>query len=183
MTFTSGVGNITRQLTVSQEAGGPQEYTINTYPSSYVSDDSSFSSISNESGAHTSADSTTRADILMNTGGGAESYIYFKFDLSSIPSNATIDSVSCAVKTNLSAGTAVIPTANVCLYSGTTAKGSPISARGNTSQTNTLSGETWTRVELDDIRVRFYAKRAANSTTQKLYMRFFGATLTVKYTI
>ena len=180
VTFTAG--SVVQILTVNQD-GGPQQYTLTKNPSSYVADDSSYLSISNASRAYTSETSTTYATINMNTGTQAQTWIYFKFDCSSIPANATIDSVSCTVKTNLSSGTGNIPAANVCMYSGTTAKGSSISVTGNTAQTKTLSGETWTRAELDDIRVRFWARRSSSNVTSGVSMRFFGATLTVTYTI
>lgn len=181
VTFTAG--SVVQILTVNQD-GGPRQYTLTKYPSSYVAADSSFSgSIQNPSNAYTSATSTSNARITMNTGANAQSWIYYKFDCSSIPANATIDSVSCSVKTAVSSGTGNIPTANVGLCTGTTLKGSTGTATGTTARTNTLSGADWTRAELDDIRVRFYAKRATGNPSIALYMRFYGATLTVTYTV
>ena len=62
--------------------------TITVYPSGYINNASA--SISNISNAYTSTDSTTYAQINLKTGRGALTDVFFTFDLSSIPSNATI---------------------------------------------------------------------------------------------
>jgi len=184
VTFTSGVGNITRQLTVSQEQGGPQEYTLTKNPSSYDSTNYSYYSTQNISNGYGSSSSTTYSTVNLKRGSGAETYFYYKFDTSAIPADATIVSVVCSAKSYIdSVNTSIIATMELQLYSGTdTQKGTGITIT-NPASVGSTSSDSWTREEADDIRIRIYAKRGSTNPNSNHYIRFYGATLKVTYTV
>ena len=138
------------------------------------------------SNGFTDENSSTRAALYTNTGSSAASYIYYNFDCSSIPSKASINSVSCVVKVGTQ-GTNYYNTRQVQLCTGTTPKGSPVTASGtNTSpSSHTLNVSDFTRNELSDVKVRLYVTRisgSGNYATDPSTVSFYGATLTVNYT-
>lgn len=159
--------------------------TLTTYPSGYSSANSSYSSISGSypvTNGYTDATSTTYAYITCNTGSRATTYISYTFDVSEIPANATIDSVTCSAKVRVSS-TSYISTAVVQLYNGTTAKGSSTSARSTTATTYNLTPGSWTRSELNNIQIRYTGTRGTSNTTRAAYLYFYGATLNISYSI
>ena len=138
------------------------------------------------SNGFTDENSSTRAALYTNTGSGAASYIYYNFDCSSIPSNASINSVTCVVKVGTQ-GTNYYNARQVQLCTGTTPKGSSVTASGtNTSPvSHTLNVSDFTRSELSDVKVRLYVTRISGSgtgATDPSTVSFYGATLTVNYT-
>ena len=153
-------------------------------PSAFVSygATSGTASISNQTNpVGQSSSNTTYATLTTSTKRSATSYAFWKFDCSSIPSNATIESVSCVAKCHVS-NTTRIHTRSVQLYYGTsTAKGSSVSFSNNES-TQTLDCGTWTREELNDINIRVAGTRSSISTSSAT-IQFYGADLTVTYTI
>ena len=83
-------------------------------------------------GADTSAVS---GNDYSNGGSSSKAYIYYSFDFSSIPDNATITSVSCQVKGH--AENTSRSTCNLQLYVGTsTAKGSSSKFTSTSAQTH-----------------------------------------------
>ena len=161
--------------------------SITVAPSGYSSANSSYSSISSSypvTNGYTEASSTNYAYITCNTGSYASTYISYTFNVSSIPENATIDSVTCTAKVRVSS-TSYISSANVQLYNNTTAKGSATSARSTTSggQTYTLTPGTWTRNELNNIQIRYTGTRGNSNPNRAAYLYFYGATLTINYSI
>jgi len=132
------------------------------------------------SNGYTGSDSTTYARFTLSS--GATGYLYYMFDTSDIPSGATIDSISCSVRARVSSTSRVTST-NAQLYSGTTAKGSS-STFASTSSTNTfsLTTGTWTRSELNDLRLRIGATGSSGSGgSSSRYIYFHGATVTIVY--
>lgn len=128
-----------------------------------------------------SSSNTTYATLTTSTTRSATSYAFWKFDCSSIPSNAIIESVSCVAKCYVN-NTSRISTRSVQLYYGTsTAKGSSVSFDNSTNATQTLNCGTWTREELNDINIRVAGTRG--TSTNSASIRFYGADLTVTYTI
>jgi len=162
--------------------------TLTTNVSSFDSTNSSYYSTSSSYPASNGVagnTSTTEARFILKTGRYAESYIYYNFDCSSIPSDATIDSVTCSVKARRSStSTRYIYSANLQLTTGTTLKGSSTNITSTSSQTLSVNGgKSWTRAELDNIKIRGYAERGTSSTSStSYYIGFYGATLTVTYT-
>ena len=153
-------------------------------PSAYVSygATSGTASIQNQTNpVGKSSSNTTYATLTTSTTRSATSYAFWKFDCSSIPSGATIESVSCVAKCYVN-NTTRITSRSVQLYYGTnTAKGSSVSFNNNES-TQTLNCGTWTREELNDINIRVAGTRSSYSSSAAS-IRFYGADLTVTYTM
>lgn len=126
---------------------------------------------------------TSYASISLVKGSNAESYIYYIFDLSGLPSNAIIISVSCIVKAAVS-NTQYFTSGEVQLFNGTVAKGSSQSIMNTTAQQYTLDVGTWTKEELNNCRLRLYAQRITSNSAvanRLIYMQLYGAKLTVAY--
>lgn len=173
----SAVGVTPVSLTINQASGTPQEHTLSVNPSAYSG------TANNPSGAYSAETSSDYATTYLAKGANAETYCYFKFDTSSLPANANIVSVECKAKAYINNTTAsYIATRQIRMYSGTTGKGTA-QTLPSSATTFTFSGETWSRSELNDPRVRIYAKRGTGSVNSNFFMRFYGATLTIKYTI
>lgn len=159
----SRVVNIQSAVTVN-----PSSYSDNTFGSSY------YQNLDN--GLNSSANTTYARFTMRNT----SYHIYYDFPLlSDIPSQATINSVSCTVKGYVSSSS-YYP--SVQLYTNTTAKGSASNITStSTSNTVSLNTGTWTLSELSN--VRLYIKCVNGQTNQSRYFYFYGATLTVNYTV
>lgn len=156
--------------------------TLTVYPSSYDSTDKSYYSISNVSNAYTEASGSGYCSIGLTRGSGASTYVYFGFNTSSIPQNATITSISCIVRisiSNQSASNIASKGAKMC--SGTTEKTGAVSVTTTTSN-RTFTMGTWTRAELNDIRLKLYATRGTSNTSNGYVLRLYGCTLTIGYT-
>lgn len=178
VTFSSVVGSITHQLTVNQ-AAGRQQYTVTLNPSSYDEENYSWRTSSNISRGYTSSSSTTYARFGIPKPNG-EAYVYFKFDTSQIPDGATIDSVSCTAKAAASGNATTTPVKQIQMATGTTLKGTATTI-GSSATEKTLDVGEWTLAELRDIRIRPYAR--TGSTSSNYNLDFYGATLTIVYTI
>ena len=156
--------------------------SLTAHPSG-VDNDHSYASISGQTNAYTDSSSTTYATINLTTGSGATTYIYYTFDFSEIPADATIDSVTCTSKCYISTtNSSRITTRQMQLFSGTTAKGSAATVSNSTTAQSLTEG-TWTRSELNDARIRIYAVRGSSNTSTTYYFRFYGATFTVNYSV
>lgn len=169
--ITFSTGDIDETLTVNQDAG----YVIQTFtanPSSH-----SGTGLTEPTNAYTDETSTTAARVRVTTTSGGTTSTYLHFNTSSIPQDAVIVSVTCKAKTYISSTTNISPR-SVCMYTGTTAKGSAQTLTGS-AKTFTFSGVDWTRSELSNARIRIWATRTSGTTTS--FMLFYGATLTVKY--
>lgn len=138
-------------------------------PSQYIQGGSG--TISNTNNGLTDVSSTTYAQC----GGQSGQYLIYGFDTTTIPSNATIISVECSAKVEHTHGNTTY--GSVQLYYGTTAKGSASTFR-TTSVVNLNCG-TWTREELQNIRIRIGNNYSGGTTSY--YTRFYGANLTITY--
>lgn len=119
--------------------------------------------------------SYTRFSISQSTTGS----IYYKFDTSDIPSTATITSVSAKAKVRVGNTTRVTNT-KCQLYTGTTAKGSNSTfATTTSSNVVTLTPGTWTRSELNDLRL--FIGGTGSSSSSSRYIYFSGASVSVTY--
>ena len=154
--------------------------TLIVNPSGY-DERSSWRSVSNLQNAYNGTENTTYATFGLQTG-STLTYIYLTFDLSSIPANAVINSVSCDVKSRIENQTAArIAEKQVQLFSGTEAKGTATTIPTSVSIVSLDTG-TWTREELDSLTLRFYAKRGYSGTSNNYYIYVYGADLTIEYT-
>lgn len=170
-------------LVFSGEPDAPKQYTITKYPSSYDTDHYSAYSLGTIANAYTSSDSTTRERINLTRGSRAATYVYFKFDLSAIPANATIDEISLSAKGSVNTGqTAVIATKQFIVCRGTESVGQASSIT-TTAKVYTLDvGSGWTGANINELALKAYAVRGTSSTNSAYYFDMYGATLTVKYT-
>ena len=152
--------------------------SLTVYPGAY---DANLSSVKTVNGAANpvgkGSSNTTYATMISAPGGSLS--VFWPFDVSSIPENATINSVSCKAKAKV-ANTSITTTAQLQMYSGSTGKGSATSFRNTTAQTYTLAPGSWTRAELAGIRLRVYAVSTASWYQANAW--FYGADLTVTYT-
>lgn len=179
---TFAAGGVTKLLTVNQAAAA-QEVTVSFHPTSYDTTDYNwYSNPQNIANAYTDSDSTTYAGIYAARGNYAETWVYFQFDTSQIPAGANILEVTCKVKASYTANNTIMPTHEVQLFTGTTPKGSA-TAIGTSASERTLDVGTWTREELNNVRVRLFLKRSTTQPNTSYAGRFYGATLTIKYKI
>lgn len=156
--------------------------SVSSHPVSYDSGYSAYS-VSGLENAYTDSDSTTYATINLTRNQNAETIIYYNFNITGIPSGATINSVTCKAKCYISStNSGRIATRQIRLYSGSTAMGSAYTVSNSTNKF-TMSAGTWTAAQLTNAKIRLYAKRGTSNTTTNYYFRFYGATLTVNYSI
>lgn len=157
--------------------------TITVYPSGYDSTNSDYKGWYSGHAAnlgYTDANSTTYAGIYLNTGNYADTKFYWTFNLSSLPSNAIINSVTCTAKCHITS-TSGIPTRTIQMSSGTTAKGTASTLTTTSGQQHTLSVGDWTAAELQNACIYLHATRSTTSATTDRTFRFYGATLTIDY--
>lgn len=174
--------DVTSSLVHVQEV---PETTSTFVPSSYDSANSQVASTDTSNppaNGLTNADSTTRAAFTSNTTAYSTTKFYYNFDCSSIPRNVTITSISCSFKATCSSNYFNTRVGQLC--TGTTKKGTGTTIT-NTSINNTVYVQqiadtgTWTREELDDIKILIEAVRG--SSTSDFTLSFYGATLSVTY--
>lgn len=108
-------------------------------------------------------------------------YAYYSFSSIEVPSIATINSVSCTVRTRASATSS--GTSSFQLFVGSTQKGTQTTVTSTTVTTyNLTSGTSWTAQDINDgIALRIGVRRASNNRAYS--NRFYGATLTVNYSV
>lgn len=167
---------------MSQQINIQDSVTLN--PSGY-SDLTSLTTATNYpiTNGYTDTSSTTYARLTISS--GATGYVYFTFDTSAIPENATIDSIAATAKVRVSSTTTVTNT--VCqLYSNTTAKGSNTTfASTSTSNIVTLTPGTWTRQELENLSLRIGGTGASSGGGggNTRYIYFYGANVVINYSV
>ena len=126
-----------------------------------------------------SSDTSTYARYSINT--STTGYVYLTYDTSDIPPTATIQSVTAKARLRISNTSRV--TNRVCqLYTGTTAKGSNTDFSSTTSGgalTTLSTGTSWTRSELNDLRMRIGG--TGSSSTSSKYIYIYGTDITITY--
>ena len=149
--------------------------TLTAYPASFTS-----SGMASTSSVHdnlskcigVSADNGNATGAAYSSDSGSTGVVEYSFDLSGIPSDAEISSVSCEVMAHEE--DASKSTLSLQLYAGNTAKGSKKWVRGISNTKYTLDTGSWTRSEIDSLVLHtqygYYGGLVA------------GATLTVAYT-
>lgn len=149
-------------------------------PSNY--DNVSTYSTNSISSGYAASSSTTYSTIYLTRGKEAETVFYYKFTSPSIPSNATINSITCSVKVYNNTSSSYVATKTVQLCTGTTTKGSASGIPASTTAFDMTCG-SWTASETNDIRLKLYAQRTSSNQNTSYYIRFYGATLTINYTV
>lgn len=160
-----------------------------TASSNIVSYNSSHSyyAISNAANGYHDSTNTSYASVNLTRGSQAESYMYWEFSLPTIPTGATINSITCNYKARTSsASTSYIAQATIQMCTGTTTKGTAKSIlTTSTSASSFTSTEigTWTVAQLNaGVKLRTYAKRGTSRTNSNYYIYFYGADISVTYT-
>lgn len=108
--------------------------------------------------------------------------MYLEFDksaLENIPSNATIGTITANVRYYVN-NTTYVSAVSIQLRTNTTAKGSAVTNRPTTSTKYSVTPGTWTRSELNNIRLYISATHNASTSTGYLYL--YGADVTINYT-
>lgn len=146
--------------------------------SSYISVDASYP-LSN---GLTSSSSDTFTVLNLNKGSGAVSKLAVKFDVSKIPTNAKINSISCKIKARISNSYSHIMTGVAQLYCGTAGLSSEIElGRSPVAQTFNDTG-LWDRESLDELILLITCTRGSLYKNRSQTLCFYGADLTVDYT-
>lgn len=149
----------------------------------YDSESTGFN-ISNISNAYHNVSNTTYADCSLS--GRTTGNLYLDLGPSTIPSGATISSVSCQVCYQVTrGGSSSSMTASCQLYSGNTAKGSSYtivsSATDVAKTTVTLTPGTWSASDISNARLYITMYNGASSTVRHIYV--YGVSFTVTYTV
>ena len=157
--------------------------TVTLVPSGYTGltniTTSTNSSYKMDNGYNDENHSSNYARLVLQT--STTGYVYWTFDVSEIPAGATITSISAKARVRVN-NTNYVTSTKCQLYTGTTAKGSN-STFASTSSSNivTLTTGTWTRSELNNLRL-FIGGTGSSSSNSK-YIYFYGASVTVNYSV
>ena len=161
--------------------------TITVHPSAVLESESSFQSVDSShpfsNAVGKGVDSSDYAQWYMVTGGAAITPVLYAFDLSEIPENATITSVTCQAKCQAQNSSSFRGGNNtLSLYSGDsqmTVTENP--AFGTSAAVVTIPEVAWTRDQLSNCKIKIQAARGLLGTSTSYYIRFYGADLTVTY--
>ena len=130
--------------------------TIERAPASYTTSGSISGTRYTSAVGHTVEDPSTQTGNDYCSSSGSTATIYYQFDFTEIPENATINSMNVQVIGHLESTSQAREVAELNTYYGTTAKGTQTEFTTTTDQTITISPGTWTTAELrDDARVGF----------------------------
>ena len=155
------------------------------HPSSYDTSNYSYASISSSypiANAYTDSSSTTYCQVNWKTGSNAESYVYLRFNFDSIPSGATIKSVTAKAKGYVNTtNSSRVTSRQMQLCTGTTLKGSALTMSNSTSEQTFSSVGSWTVNEIANAGIRYYVQRGTSNTSSNYNFRMYGATMTVTY--
>lgn len=187
VTFTTGVGNVTKTLTVKQEGHQPVEHTVRLVPSTYAVSSTSYLSVSNASNMYHNTDNTTYATITNTNKSTSSRYLYLRgFNFSDIPSGATVTSFTVKIKgyeTSLATSTSYAPR----LANGTSALSNTTASTNFGTSTKTITiptgALTWTQMKNygSNFTIMVYVRRSSRNTTGYFYC--YGAEIEVKYTL
>ena len=154
-------------------------HTIELVPTGYTGQSGLTANSNNPytNGQNSSSNTSTYARI-QGSSNNSQGYIYYTFTIPSIPSSATITSVTAKFRARFSNGSGV--SGNAQLYRTTTAVGSATSVSGTTSNVyNIASASGWTASNITNLRLRVNTTRTSNNR----YMYFYGADVTIVYTV
>lgn len=149
--------------------------------------DHSYYALSNASNGYSGTETSSYASMNLTRGSGASSYMYWEFDVPTIPANATINSIECNYRARTSnSSTSYIAQATIQMCSGTTTKGSSKSILTTSTAVGSFSSTeigTWTAAEINaGVKLKTTATRGTSRTTSNYYIYFYGADITITYT-
>lgn len=187
ISFQSGVGNITKTLTVNQEGATPTEHTIRLIPSTYAVSSTQYLSVSSASNMYNNTDNTSYATITNTNASTSSRYLYLRgFNFNDIPAGATITSFTVKIKgreSGLATSTSYAPR----LANGTSALSNTTASEnfGTSAKTITIptGALTWTQIKNygSNFTILIYVRRNNRNTTGYFYC--YGAEIEVKYTL
>lgn len=160
--------------------------TISSNIESYNSDHSYYA-LSNATRGYTDSTDTDYASINLTRGRGASTYMYWEFNLPTIPDGSTINSITCNYKARTSTtSTSYITSATIQLCSNKTTKGTSKSILTTTTTTSSFTSTqigTWTVAEINaGVKLKTSATRGTSRTTSNYYIYFYGADIEITYT-
>lgn len=99
-TIKVSAGNITRNIIVSQAAGGPQTYTLRLVPSSYGRSNNSYVTVNNPENMYENTDDSSDVCSIRGRNNSSNTYYCYirGFNISDVPSNATVTSFKVKIK-------------------------------------------------------------------------------------
>lgn len=150
--------------------------TVTILASNYTNNNFTFNASYPVTNAYTNTSSTNYAHFIAANKVTGTLYLT-GYDFSSIPSNATINSVTIKVRCMVSS-TSNITAASVQACKGTTTVGTATTFRSSSATTYTLSAGTWSRSDLNNLQLKFVGTSARNNA----YLRVYGTEVIVDYT-
>lgn len=144
--------------------------TAEAYPADFTA--SGMNSTSNASACiGKSAEDGSSTSNMYSSGQSTTGIVEYTFDIPSIPSTATITSVSCQVKAHEE--NASRSTFTLQLYAGSTAKGSQTTVNGTSNTIYSLNTGSWTREEIESLVLHttygYYGGLVAGATLEISY--------------
>lgn len=113
-----------------------------------------------------------------------QSRVYYRFDVSSIPMDATINSVNCTARASRqSAKVTEFSTLTLKIVVGTTEESNHATVANDESvNVYDLPSKTYTRDELTNVGIVMHSARGISSPNKDFWVRLYGATLSVDFT-
>lgn len=113
-----------------------------------------------------------------------QSRVYYRFDVSSIPMDATINSVNCTVRASRqNARVTEFSTLTLKIVIGTTEESNHATVANDESvNVYDLPSKTYTRDELTNAGIVMHSARGISSPNKDFWVRLYGATLSVDFT-
>lgn len=113
-----------------------------------------------------------------------QSRVYYRFDVSSIPMDATINSVNCTVRASRQSGRVTeFSTLTLKIVVGTTEESNHATVANDESvNVYDLPSKTYTRDELTNVGIVMHSARGISSPNKDFWVRLYGATLSVDFT-
>ena len=172
-TVTDNNVDVTSQLTESTEETTtliPNGNTVTTFTATDITN------------AYADKDSDNYAQLAL--AGSSTGTVYLDFQDISIPSGATITSVTCQATLQFNANGSTSGFTSSCqMYAGSTAKGSSyqwVSSGSNVAKTTySLTIGSWTATEINNARFYLTATNSARSTSRQIYI--YGISFNVTY--
>lgn len=129
------------------------------------------------------ANGSKYAQWNITKGSAVQSAVYYHFDCSSIPQNAVINKVSCVARAMRSTTQAFyFSSLSIRMVIGIESTEDTYVQFDGTAETKDIPCDTsFTRKQLDNIGIKINSARGMLGTSNKYYVRFYGATLTVEY--
>ena len=149
-------------------SGGKQQGTLVVYPSGYDNVDIK-GYVNNVGRMYTGSDSTSCGYLFSDY--QQECWLYLTFDMSALPSNATILSASCTVK-----GFSQAQTKQFIMYSSAVPK--ETKNMGTSASVSEFDLSHWSASELKDAKLKVYGN---NNAATNYAIAVYGATLTINY--